>query len=63
MARYEITVQTSGGGASRSVIVEATSVDKARQTAVVIAEAEDRAKRNSSMPSQRWIAVNARERF
>lgn len=59
--KFEITVQTRGGDTPRVVLVEATSLDKAKQAAVSIAVAEDQARRDASAPSRGWFAASGRQ--
>jgi hypothetical protein len=59
--KFEVSVQTRGGGTTQVIQVEATSLDKAKQAAVSIAVAEDRARRDTSAPSRGWFAASGRQ--
>jgi len=47
VAKYDVTVQSPGGGSTKSIRVEATSSDKAKVAAEAIANAEAKANGSS----------------
>jgi hypothetical protein len=59
--KFEIKMQTRGGGTTRVILVEATSMEKAKQAAVSIAVAEDRARRDATAPPLGWFASSGRQ--
>jgi len=60
MPNYEVTV-SAGGGEIKTITLKATGPDGAKQAAVQIAAAQDRAARGWTFPPRAWTATYVRQ--